>query len=226
MNEILSAPGTLLLTVGRRRAVLGSLSETKVKIKEPEVTLTSDGAVMMLLDKNTFTVAATLPAPLPDSSTIEIRRASKPGTWYKLGDGPTKTDWQAKIAGLMKVRANAVIKGYSYYSEESDLEIEFPAYSDIEANGDVRTATDNEWAATKKYATDSYNDNGMDPAKASINLIAFESCVSRTRQSLWRLTAVNPCFRSPFSGILSWPVERTWMHFRLVAQNKRDTLRL
>ncbi len=147
-------------------ALLGTLKNAKVKIKEPVVTLAFTGAVMTLLDKKTFTVTVAPVAPAPASSEIQIRRASIAGTWYKLGDGPTKTDWQAKIAGQMKLRGKAVFNAKNYYSGESNLEVQFPSYTNIVADADVTTAANAAWAATKKEATDDYNAQGMDNTKA------------------------------------------------------------
>lgn len=93
----------------------------------------------------------------PSSWKVEIRRESET-TWYTLPDVPdapgdskgkqVKKNWEAKIASKFKLRAVVNAQGTDHYSNEKDLEVQFPSYSDISSDSTVTAAANAAWAAT------------------------------------------------------------------------------
>ena len=107
-----------------------------------------------------FTVAAN---PSSEFSTpmIQVKRndigASRWPDWMDLKDGRGIIDWKARVAGIFKLRARALIAGEECLSDEKDMTVEFPTYDQITADGTVRAAMDNEWQATLVDCTQNPN---------------------------------------------------------------------
>lgn len=107
-----------------------------------------------------FTVVAN---PSSEFSTpmIQVKRndigASKWPDWMDLVSGSGLIDWKARVAGVFKLRAKALIAGEECLSDEKDMTVEFPTYDQITADETVRIAMDNEWQATLNDCTQNPN---------------------------------------------------------------------
>ncbi len=82
-----------------------------------------------------------------DEYRIDIKRTNS-ATWYALNTNKTMNPWQANIAGGFHLRGMAKIGGTECYSTNIVVVNQFPTYTQIEGDADVRTATDTEWANT------------------------------------------------------------------------------
>ena len=87
---------------------------------------------------------------------VDIKRTNSV-TWYVLGSNRAITPWHANIAGEFHLRGMAKIGGTAFYSTNIVIVNQFPNYTQIEGDADVRTATDTEWANTLADCTESPN---------------------------------------------------------------------
>ena len=87
---------------------------------------------------------------------IDIKRTNST-TWYVLSTNKMMTPWHANIAGGFHVRGMAKIGESECYSTNIVIVNEFPTYTQIEGDADVRTATDIEWNNTLTDCTQSPN---------------------------------------------------------------------
>ena len=87
---------------------------------------------------------------------IDIKRTNS-ATWYVLGSNRTMTPWHANIAGEFHLRGMTKIGGTECYSTNIVVVNQFPTYTQIEGDADVRTATDTEWTNTLTDCTESPN---------------------------------------------------------------------
>lgn len=91
-----------------------------------------------------------------DQYKIEIKRTNS-ATWYTLSTNKTMTPWHANIAGGFHLRGMAKISGTECYSTNIVVVNQFPTYTQIEGDADVRSATDTEWANTLTDCTETPN---------------------------------------------------------------------
>ena len=101
--------------------------------------------------KNTPTNGITV-----DEYRINIKRTNS-ATWYTLYTNKTMTPWHANIAGGFNLRGMAKIGGTEFYSTNILIVNQFPTYTQIEGDTDVRSATDTEWANTLTDCTQTPN---------------------------------------------------------------------
>jgi len=91
-----------------------------------------------------------------DEYRIDIKRTNS-ATWYVLSTNKTMTPWHGNIAGGFHLRGMAKIGGTECYSTNIVVVNQFPTYTQIEGDADVRTATDTEWANTLTDCTETPN---------------------------------------------------------------------
>ena len=91
-----------------------------------------------------------------DQYKIEIKRTNS-ATWYTLSTNKTMTPWLANIAGGFHLRGMAKIGGTECYSTNIVVVNQFPTYTQIEGDADVRSATDTEWTNTLTDCTETPN---------------------------------------------------------------------
>src|SRR5688572_4207107 len=87
---------------------------------------------------------------------IELKRVSG-GAWFPIGSAEVLDPWTAKIAGKFKIRGVAKIDGKEVVSSEKDMEVQFPAYSEIVGDADVQTAVSTAWTNTLNDCTSAPN---------------------------------------------------------------------
>lgn len=76
---------------------------------------------------------------------IEIQRSSG-GPWCTLASAMEIKPWKAVIAGKFKIRGVVTVCGVEHMTSETEVEVKFPTYAQIVADGDVQTMTNNLWA--------------------------------------------------------------------------------
>ena len=91
-----------------------------------------------------------------DEYRIDIKRTNS-ATWYVLSTNKTMTPWHGNIAGGFHLRGMAKVGGTESYSTNIVIVNQFPTYTQIEGDTDVRTATDAEWANTLTDCTENPN---------------------------------------------------------------------
>jgi hypothetical protein len=125
----------------------------EVKVTVIEVKLEFAKAVVKLCDEVTFTAKITPGDIKPDKFLFEIK-STKDNRWYKMAEGPSPTHTRAlKVAGYFKVRVTMKAGDRECTSEEKDIEVQFPSFSDIVADATVKTAIETAWSDTKAAAT-------------------------------------------------------------------------
>jgi hypothetical protein len=101
-----------------------------------------------------------LPADLPvQAYRIDIKRRSEGDeSWLVLKEGKEWKPWRVVIAGKFHLRGWAKInEDTECYSENIDIDVRFPSYSQIEGDATVRGATDQLWEQTKNDCTEDPN---------------------------------------------------------------------
>ena len=82
-----------------------------------------------------------------DGYRIEIRRASD-AVWCTLAHQKAMNPWRAAIAGKFKIRGVVRICGVEHLTPESDVEVQFPEYSQIVGDPRVRRTVRQSWRQT------------------------------------------------------------------------------
>jgi GT2 family glycosyltransferase len=121
--------------------------------KPVTVEIIVQNAVVTIGKTDNLQAKVTPPSPAPTNYKFEVKRRSD-ATWTTLTNVPNSTfNWPTRVAGFMNVRVTATIAGVDRVSPQKDVEVQFPAYSDVVGNADVQTATDASWASTKAATT-------------------------------------------------------------------------
>jgi hypothetical protein len=127
--------------------------ELGLSISKPNLTLKHDG-------DTEFTVVAE-PASAFPTPMIQVRRndigASRWPDWMDLKDGRGTFSWKARVAGIFKLRARALIADEECLSDEKDMTVEFPVYDQIIADLNVGARMNAEWQATLDDCTQNPN---------------------------------------------------------------------
>lgn len=126
-------PSSVALEVEKNKLTLKHNRECKLEIKvEPESTSV-------------------------DAYRIEIRREKEQKKWCTLSNKKIEDPWKAKIAGKFKIRGVAIICGDEHFTEEKEVEVQFPSYSEIVSDSGVTSETSKEWQNTLNDCTENPN---------------------------------------------------------------------
>ena len=127
--------------------------ELGLSISKSNLTLKHDG-------DTEFTVVAEPSSAFP-TPMIQVRRndigASRWPDWMDLKDGRGAISWKARVAGIFKLRARALIADEECLSDEKDMTVEFPVYDQIIADSNVGARMNAEWQATLDDCTQNPN---------------------------------------------------------------------
>ena len=121
-------------------AVEGSVLKVELEASKNALTLKHDRECNLEVKTVPVDISA-------DQYKIEIKRTNS-ATWYTLSTNKTMTPWLANIAGGFHLRGMAKIGGTESYSTNIVVVNQFPTYTQIEGDADVRSATDTEWTNT------------------------------------------------------------------------------
>lgn len=119
-----------------------------------KVDLDVSNTLLTLMDTYKLTAVVTPSNGISVSEyTFEIKRDSS-SSWYQLYRGPQPSfEAVAKVAGYFDLRVTATVSGKARISQEQDVEMQFPAASDIIAEQGVQARMDQAWEDTKNAAT-------------------------------------------------------------------------
>ena len=119
-----------------------------------KVELDVSSTLLTLMETNTLTAVVTPSNGISVSEyTFEIKRDGS-SSWYQLYQGPQPSfEAIAKVAGYFDLRVTATVAGTTRISQEQDVEIQFPAASDIIAKQGVQARMDQAWVDTKNATT-------------------------------------------------------------------------
>jgi glycosyltransferase involved in cell wall biosynthesis len=110
-------------------------------------------AIVTLGQTDNLRARVTPSSPAPTNYKFEVKRR-RGAAWTTLANGPNSTfNWPTRVAGFMNVRVTATVAGVDRVSPQKDVEVQFPAFSDVVGNADVQAATDASWASTKAATT-------------------------------------------------------------------------
>ena len=144
-------------------SIEGKTFDDRIKVTVFRVDIeTSKNQLTLKHDREAKLEVKVIPSAISASEyKIDTRRALET-TWYDLASPPTGVldPWYAKIAGNFKLRGHAKINGSWFFTSKvrlKDIEVRFPAYSDIIGDATVAAAISGEWASTLTDCTDNPN---------------------------------------------------------------------
>ena len=127
--------------------------ELELSISKTNLTLKHDG-------DTEFTVVAE-PASVFSTPMIQVKRndigATRWPNWMDLKDCRGTINWKARVAGIFKLRAAALVAGEECLSDEKDMTVKFPVYDQIIAVLNVSGRMNSEWQATLDDCTQNPN---------------------------------------------------------------------
>ncbi len=96
----------------------------------------------------------TIPVDIPlGTYRIDIKRTNS-AIWYVLSNDKEMAPWYANIAGGFHLHGMAIIRGIECYSTNVEVINQFPEYSQIESDSNIRSSSDTEWSNTLTDCTE------------------------------------------------------------------------